>query len=108
MSEEERVGALNKQKEDEMKKLDLETVIDEKEEGMRQLKKKKEDHEEERKLGDEYLEKYRQEEGKRKREGGDNDDDSETAEKTKTGKYLSNSTEHSQTISNTFFSFLDD
>ena len=52
LSKEEMMGAFSKQKEDEVRELDLETVIDEKKEGIRKLKKMKEDHEEERRLED--------------------------------------------------------
>ena len=46
MSKEERRNALQKQREDEIKKLDIKTKIEEEKEEMKQLKKGKEDHEE--------------------------------------------------------------
>ena len=82
--DDERGSALNKQKGDEIKKLDLKTMVDQMKEGIRQLKKKKEDYEDERKVVEKFLERYRVEEvEKRRREDDDNDGNNRQQKKEK-------------------------
>ena len=82
MRKEDRENAVQKQKEKEMKKLDVETKIEEEKEEIRWLKKSKEDLEEEETVVDEYLQKYYEEEKERKREKrkGDTDEEDESRE----------------------------
>ena len=106
LDDEERGSVLNKQKGDEIKKVDLETIIDQKKEGIRQLKKK-EDYEDERKVVEEYLERYRVEEvEKRRREDDDNDgnDRQQKNKKLSISQTLPNILELYRTY---FFSFLN-
>ena len=95
MEDEERARAVERQKENEIKKLYWETEVDERKEVVRLLKKKREDLEGEVKLIKEYIEKHREEDEqeKRKRAESDNDDDDDDDREVKKWKPVSISLE---------------
>ena len=100
MGGEERAKAVERQNENEIKKLDWDTEVDERKEGVRLLKKKREDLEGEVKLIKEYIEKYREEEQEKRKRAESDDNDNDDDREVKKWKPVSISLKLYHTLSN--------